>query len=217
MDKLRSMPLPRLYPIVDSSALTVRGFDLVSASEAMLEGGARILQFRHKGHYSRTVFEQASRIAALCRGANAQFVIDDRADIALLLDAGVHLGQDDLPPADARKILGPHRWIGFSTHNAEQFAAGLDEPADYLAIGPVFATRSKENPDPVLGLDRVRRLYRRTGLPLVAIGGITRDNALDVLAAGADSVAVIHDVLPDDCSFHALRERMEEWQQLVAK
>jgi thiamine-phosphate pyrophosphorylase len=126
MDKLRSMALPRLYPIVDSSALTVRGFDLVTASEAMLEGGARILQFRHKGHYSRTVFEQASRIAGLCRSANALFVIDDRADIALLLDAGVHLGQDDLAPADARKILGPHRWIGFSTHNAEQFAAGLD-------------------------------------------------------------------------------------------
>jgi thiamine-phosphate pyrophosphorylase len=211
------MHLPPFYPIVDIDSLARRAFDPVIAAEAMLEGGARILQFRHKGHYSRAVFDQASRIADLCRRACALFVIDDRADIAMLLDAGLHVGQDDLSPADARRLLGPARMLGFSTHNAVQFAAGLCEPADYLAIGPIFATRSKANPDPVLGLDGLRALERSMGRPLAAIGGITRENARQVLAAGADSVAVIHDILPDKLDFRTLRLRMEEWQQLVKK
>jgi len=214
------------------------GIDPVSAAGALLEGGARLLQFRHKTHYTRDVFEKARCIARLCRDAGAALIIDDRADIALLLDAGVHVGQDDLPPADARRIVGPARLLGFSTHNPAQFAAGLSEPVDYVAIGPIFATSSKANPDPVVGLDGLRNLLkpgdRRNVLPfprneetfrlspgfagsrpLVAIGGITRANARAALAAGADSVAVIHDILPETCTFASLRARMEEWLQLV--
>jgi thiamine-phosphate pyrophosphorylase len=210
------MDLPRLYPIVDTESLTLRNFDPVTAVEAMLAGGARILQFRHKRPYTRAALEQARQAADLCRRAGALFMVNDRADIALLLDAGVHLGQHDLEPRDARALLGPGRPLGFSTHNVAQFRAGLAEPVDYLAIGPVFSTRSKANPDPVIGLDGLRVL-EKTARPVVAIGGITRANALDVLAAGADSVAVIHDILPDNCTYESLRQRMEEWQQLVRK
>jgi thiamine-phosphate pyrophosphorylase len=182
----------------------------------MLEGGARILQFRHKGHYSRAVFEQAERVARLCRQAGARFVVDDRADAALLLDAGLHIGQDDLAPRDARHLLGADRVIGFSTHNAAQLAAAAGEPVDYLAFGPIFETRSKQNPDPTVGLVSLKEAKKEAGL-LVAIGGITRANALEVLVAGADSVAVIHDILPETCTFATLRARMEEWQRLVTK
>jgi thiamine-phosphate pyrophosphorylase len=208
------MTLPCLYPILDTAALARRDCAVETAAEAMLEGGAGILQFRHKGQYSRAVFEEAERVAALCRRAGALFVIDDRADIALLLDAGLHVGQDDLPPQDARRLLGAGRVLGFSTHNAAQFAAALAEPVDYLAFGPIFPTASKENPDPVVGLETLREL--RGDRPLVAIGGIRRANALEVLAAGADSLAVINDLLPETCSFETLRARMEEWQQLVS-
>ncbi|MCL5745575.1 MAG: thiamine phosphate synthase, partial [Acidobacteria bacterium] len=147
--------------------------------------------------------------------AGALFVIDDRADIAALLDAGLHVGQDDLPPCDARRVLGPNRILGFSTHNPEQFAAALEEPADYLAFGPVFPTATKVNPDPVVGIDALRSLRDSTDRPIVAIGGITRLNARAVLGAGADSVAVIADILTGSCTVETLRARMEEWQQLV--
>jgi thiamine-phosphate pyrophosphorylase len=211
------MTLPRLYPIIDTETLDRRDCPVDTAAEAMLEGGARILQFRHKGHYSRVMFEQAEKVAALCHRAGALFVIDDRADIALLLDAGLHVGQDDLPPRDARRLLGPDRILGFSTHNAEQLQAGNAEPADYLALGPIFGTSTKEKPDPVLGVEELRRLRPLTERPLVAIGGITRENALSVLEAGADSVAVIAGLLPDVCNFESLRTRMREWLQLVKK
>lgn len=207
------MTLPRLYPILDTASLARRDCAVEAAAAAMLEGGARILQFRHKGHYSRTVFEEAERVAELCRRAGARFVIDDRADIALLLDAGLHVGQDDLPPRDGRRLLGLGRLLGFSMHSAAQFAAALAEPVDYLAFGPIFPTASKENPDPVVGFETLRQL--RADRPLVAIGGIRRANALEVLAAGAGSVAVINDLLPETCTFETLRARMEEWQQLV--
>jgi thiamine-phosphate pyrophosphorylase len=209
------MRLPRLYPILDTGTLARLACPVAEAAAAMLAAGARLLQFRHKGHFSRAVFEQAEQVGALCRQAGAQFIIDDRADIALLLEAGLHVGQDDLPPADARRLLGPDRVLGFSTHNLAQFTAALAEPADYLAFGPVFLTATKENPDPVVGLDQLRRMRRLADRPLVAIGGITRYNALEVLAAGADSVAVIADLYPDPCTPAALRARMEEWQQLV--
>lgn len=207
------MTLPRLYPILDTASLARRDCAVETAARAMLEGGARILQFRHKGHYSRAVFEEAERVAELSRRAGALFVVDDRADIALLLGAGLHVGQDDLPPQDARRLLGPGRLLGFSTHNAAQFAAALEEPADYLAFGPIFSTASKENPDPAVGCETLRQL--RADRPLVAIGGIQRAHALAVLAAGADSLAVINDLLPETCTFESLRARMEEWQRLV--
>jgi len=189
--------------------------DLVSVAEAMLEGGARILQFRHKDSYSREVYRQAARIAELCRNAGVPFIMNDRADVALMTRAGLHVGQDDLEACDARRLLGPGAFIGLSTHNLDQLRQALGEPVDYVAIGPVFATHSKQNPDPVIGLDGVHAAASLASVPLVAIGGITRENALDVLASGADSVAVIRDILPETSSLRAVRQRMEQWQQLV--
>jgi thiamine-phosphate pyrophosphorylase len=209
------MTLPRLYPILDTRMLAQRSCDVIAAAEAMLAGGARILQFRHKGHYSRQVFREAEKVAALCRRAGAFFVIDDRADIAMLLDAGVHVGQDDLPPRDARRLIGPGRLLGFSMHNEAQLRAAASEPVDYVAIGPIFGTSSKEKPDPIVGAEELRRLRAFETRPLVAIGGITRENALAVLDAGADFVAVIGDLLPAECNFDSIRERMEQWQNLV--
>ena len=195
------MTLPPFYPIVDT----------VSAAEALLDAGARILQFRHKSFFSRRVLEDASRVAELCRTAGALFVVNDRADIARLLNAGLHLGQDDLAPADARRILPAPGIIGFSTHNQQQLRAGDSEPVDYLAIGPIFATGSKQNPDPVVGLDRLRALRRLTQKPLVAIGGITRASAPAVFEAGADSVAIIGDLYPD------VAVKAREWIALSAR
>jgi len=195
------MIVPAFYPIVSSAA----------AAQILLEAGARILQYRNKNFFSRAAFEEAGRIAALCRSAGALFVIDDRADVARLLDAGLHLGQDDLSPSDARKILPAPSVLGFSTHNEQQLRAGDSEPVDYLAIGPIFATASKANPDPVVGLDRLRALRRLTRKPLVAIGGITRELAPQVFEAGADSVAIIGDLVPDPSTPAALRARAEEW------
>jgi thiamine-phosphate pyrophosphorylase len=193
------------------------GLPPLAAAEAILEGGARILQFRHKGFFSRQVFEEAEHLAELCRSANALFVMNDRADLALLLDSALHLGQDDLPPADARRIMPPPSIIGFSTHNAQQLQAADLEPVDYLAIGPIFATASKQNPDPVVGLDELRRLRAVTPKPLVAIGGITRENAAQVLDAGVDSVAVIADLYPEPCTKAALRARTEEWLAICSR
>ena len=195
------MTLPPFYPIVDT----------VAAAEALLDAGARILQFRHKSFFSRRVLEDAGRIAELCRTAGALFVVNDRADIARLLNAGLHLGQDDLAPADARRILPAPGIIGFSTHNEQQLRAGDSEPVDYLAIGPIFATGSKQNPDPVVGLDRLRALRRLTQKPLVAIGGITRASAPAVFEAGADSVAIIGDLYPD------VAVKAREWIALSAR
>jgi len=205
------MKIPAFYPVLDSGLLAGRGLDVPSAAEAILEAGARILQFRHKSFFSREAFEQARRVSELCRKANAQFVINDRADFAKLLDAALHLGQDDLAPADARRIVGPATMIGFSTHNLAQLREGGAEPVDYLALGPIFATGSKLNPDPVVGLEQLRELRRITSKPLVAIGGITRERAPAVLAAGADSIAVIGDLYPDPLTKSSLRSRSEEW------
>jgi thiamine-phosphate pyrophosphorylase len=180
-----------------------------------VEGGARILQFRHKGFFSRAVVEQAERVALLCQQAGARLIVDDRADIALLLGAGVHLGQEDLTPADARRVLGDRHVVGFSTHNEEQLKAAATEPIDYVALGPVFGTQSKERPDPVLGVAALARLRPLARHPLVAIGGIARENAPAVLEAGADAVAVIADLLPEPCTEKTILERMEEWQRLL--
>ena len=183
--------LPRFYPILDSDALAPLGLGPIKAAEQILDGGAQILQFRHKGFYSREVLQQMEQIAALCSKANVPFVVNDRADLAAIFDALLHLGQDDLPPAHARKITGAKCIIGYSSHNENQLRTALEEPVDYLALGPMFATGSKQNPDPVVGLDELRRLRPLSKLPLVAIGGITLTNARAALDAGADSVAVI--------------------------
>jgi thiamine-phosphate pyrophosphorylase len=217
---VRVTKLPRVYPILDSEALVRRGIAVETAAAAFLAGGAGILQLRHKGHWSREIFASAKRIALLCREAGAQFVVNDRADFALLLDAGLdtglHIGQDDLAPRDARKLMGSERIIGFSSHNAEQLCAAGGEPVDYVALGPIFGTASKLNPDPAVGLEELRRCRALIEKPLVAIGGISLENALEVWQAGADSVAVIAGLLPESGSARGLRERMEQWQKLAS-
>jgi thiamine-phosphate pyrophosphorylase len=209
------MKLPRIYPILDTEALERRGVSATTAGAAFLEGGAGILQFRHKGYWSRAVFESAKDIAVLSREAGALFLVNDRADFAMLLDAGLHVGQDDLPPREARKLIGREPILGFSSHNVKQLCEAGGEPVDYVALGPVFGTASKANPDPVVGVEEVRRCRALLGKPLVAIGGITLENAAGVLEAGADSLAIIAGLLPESSSPRALRERMEQWQQLA--
>ena len=206
--------LPRVYPIIDTATLARLELEPVDVAAAMLEGGARIVQFRHKAFWSREIFAQAERIAALCREATAIFVVNDRADYAHILGAALHLGQDDLLPVDARKVTGPAAIIGFSTHNAEQMRAAADEPINYVAFGPVFPTTSKERPDPTVGLERLREIRTLTDRPLVAIGGITRERAIDCWKAGADSVAVISGLLPDPCTPASIRTYMGEWLRL---
>ncbi|HLJ13626.1 MAG TPA: thiamine phosphate synthase [Bryobacteraceae bacterium] len=211
------MQLPRFYPILDTEWAARRGCAPELVAGALLEAGVKILQFRHKGHFSRGVFDRAEQVAGLCREAGSLFVIDDRADIAMLLDAGLHLGQDDLMPGEARRLIGPKRLLGFSTHNEAQLRAALDQPADYLALGPIFATGSKQNPDPIVGVEELRRLRSVTARPLVAIGGISPENAGLVLAAGADSVAVIAGLYPEEATASAIRRRAEEWLAAVAR
>src|SRR6266567_1516466 len=209
------MRLPRVYPILDTESLDRRDIALETAAAAFLEGGAGILQIRHKSHWSRAIFDSARTVARLCREAGAALIVNDRADFALLLEAGLHIGQDDLSPRDARKLMGSDAVIGFSSHNVAQLCAAGGEPVDYVALGPVFRTVSKCNPDPVVGVEEVGRCRALLDKPLVAIGGITRENALDVMHAGADSVAVIAGLLPEPATAQSLRQRMEEWQQLL--
>lgn len=211
------MTLPRLYPILDTALLEARQCTLEATAAAMLEAGAGILQIRHKAPWTRDIFEQARRVQRLCEQAAIPLIVNDRADMALLLTAGLHLGQDDIPPQDARRLVGAAACVGYSTHNDVQLTAAAQEPVDYLAIGPLFATQSKLNPDPVVGVDRLRAWRPLTTKPLVAIGGITRENARSVLEAGADSVAVIGDLLPEDCTATSIRTRFHEWQRRITK
>ena len=208
------MHLPRVYPIIDTATLARLELDPVQAAAAMLEAGAAILQFRHKGFWSREIFAQAEQIAALCREAKAAFIVNDRADYAALLNAGLHLGQDDLLPTDARRVIGDTATIGFSTHNPEQMRAAAAGPVDYVAFGPVFPTISKERPDPTVGLEGLHAVRALTNRPLVAIGGITQENAIQCWAAGADSVAIITGLLPSPCNPAAIRNRVTEWLKL---
>ena len=139
---------------------------------------------------------EARELKALL-GGQVRLIMNDRADLCLAADFdGVHVGQEDLSPEGARRVIGSNLWLGVSTHNPEQMRVADAGPADYVAIGPAYATSSKERPDPVIGLEGVRRARQLTRKPLVAIGGINRGNALEVLHAGADTVAVISDLLP---------------------
>jgi len=214
---INGLTLPRFYPVLDTAALRTCGIAPPDAARAVIEAGARILQLRHKDHYARRAFAEAEDIARLCRDAGVLLVLNDRADIALLLGAALHLGQEDLPPAAARAITGAETCIGFSTHNEDQLRAAAREPVDYIALGPVFGTASKQNPDPVVGLNELRRLRPLTTRPLVAIGGITRNNALQTIDAGADSLAVIGDLLADVGTPQQLRKRTEEWLLLTSR
>lgn len=211
----RYMILPRLYPILDTATLARRAMSIEDAAKTLLEGGVKILQLRHKEHFSRAMFETAERVGVLCRQAAVPLIVNDRADLARMFDAGLHLGQDDLPPAAARMVIG-RQTLGFSTHNEEQLRAAVAAgEADYLALGPIFGTRSKDNPDPVVGLDNARRWLPLANKPTVAIGGITLENAGAVLAAGFDSVAVIGGLYPDPLTPASLRERIRLWQNIL--
>ncbi|MBI3665149.1 MAG: thiamine phosphate synthase [Acidobacteria bacterium] len=205
-----------LYPIIDTAACNQAGVRPVALAEALAAAGVGIAQFRHKGPFTRQVFDEAEAIGRVLRAAGVKYVINDRADVALMLGAdGIHLGQEDLPPTKVRAMVGSSAFIGYSTHNRGQLQAGDQEPVDYLAIGPIFATGSKEKPDPVLGVEALAALRPLTDKPLVAIGGITRENAAAVLAAGADAVAVISDLLtPDE---RRLAARLEEWLRLTGR
>jgi thiamine-phosphate pyrophosphorylase len=206
------MTLPRVYPILDTESFDRAGVSLQTAAAAFLEGGAGILQIRHKAHWGREFFAAARQVARLCRETGTTLIVDDRADFAMLLEAGLHVGQDDLSPRDARKLIGSEAILGFSSHNMSQLVAAGGEPVDYVAIGPVFSTASKRNPDPVIGVDEIRRCRALIEKPLVAIGGITLENAPDVWAAGADSIAVIAALIPESATSRGLRERMEQWR-----
>jgi thiamine-phosphate pyrophosphorylase len=211
------MRLPRVYPILDTASLERRGCsDWGMAARGMIAGGAEWLQLRHKGEWTRAAFAQAEEIAEECRREGVTFIVNDRADLAKLLGAGLHVGQDDLAPADCRVVIGDEPVLGFSTHNAAQLSAAAGEPVNYLAFGPVFTTASKEKPDPLVGLEMLAEARGLVGAkPLVAIGGITRDTALSVFAAGADSLALIGDLLPVRLTESTIRDRMEEWHRLT--
>jgi thiamine-phosphate pyrophosphorylase len=214
---LEKMQLPRLYAILDAGCLPDADA-LLSASLELVSAGVTLIQYRNKSGTARLVLEQARELTRISfhshfsqkqgevghptsmKGANGgvRLIMNDRADLCLAADFdGVHVGQDDLSPEAVRNVIGPNRWLGVSTHNPEQLREADLTSSDYLAIGPVFATSSKANPDPVVGLEGVRRASGLTRKPLVAIGGITRANAASVIEAGADSVAVISDLSRD--------------------
>jgi thiamine-phosphate pyrophosphorylase len=186
--------LPALYPILDIAyAQTAK--QVIAFAEELLAAGCTLLQYRNKSGDGRAMLEHARELKKLV-GNSVRLIMNDRADLCLAAGFdGVHVGQEDLSPDALRGIIGPDRWLGVSTHNPEQLREADLTSADYLAIGPVFATSSKEEPDPVVGLEGVRRARGLTRKPLVAIGGITRGNAASVIEAGADSVAVISDLL----------------------
>ena len=192
-----SFVLPRLYPITDTR---LSGLTHAEQVERFAAGGAPLVQLREKTASPREFYEAALAAVAVARRVKVRLIVNDRVDIALAVGAdGVHLGQDDLPPDRARLLLGEGRIIGYSTHSLGQALAADSQPIDYLAIGPIFQTTTKENPDPVVGLGALAEVKARISRPLVAIGGVDIGSARSVIDAGADAVAVISDlfVSPD--------------------
>jgi len=185
--------LPRLYVILDAALLTVPEAD---CAQKLADAGVRLLQCRNKAASSRELFESSRRLSSLLVRQGVSFLVNDRADVASVVEAtGVHVGQEDLSAAAARQVMGTGKWVGVSTHNLEQFERAAATSADYIAVGPVFCTSTKTSPDPVVGIDFIRRVRTLTNKPVVAIGGITVDRAAEVIRAGADSVAVASDIL----------------------
>ena len=185
-----------LYAILDASCFASPQL-LFNAADELANAGLNILQYRNKNADACTMLSQAKELKTRI-GSRLTLIMNDRADLCLAAEFdGVHVGQDDLSPESARKIIGTQRWLGVSTHNPEQVAEADRTSADYIAIGPVFATASKANPDPIIGLAGVRRARELTTKPIVAIGGINRQNCMSVIEAGADSIAVISDLVRD--------------------
>ena len=193
------LDLPKIYPITDAQ---LSGLSHAEQVARLIEGGASLIQLRDKFSAPREFYREAAASLQIARDHGARLIINDRVDIALALKAdGVHLGQTDMPPAAARQLLGKEAIIGFSTHNLAQARLACALPVDYLAFGPIFQTSTKENPDQVTGLDELRELGTIKGSrPLVAIGGISLQSAVEVLQAGADAVAVIAELLADSTS-----------------
>lgn len=194
MLSMKDFELPILYPITNRK---ISGLSHGAQVEKLIAGGARLIQLREKHLAPKDFFKEAVKAIKIARQHKVKILINDRVDIALCAQAdGVHLGQTDLPPDAARKILGKQAIIGFSAHNPEQAFTATKFPLDYIAIGPIFNTQTKENPDPVVGLDNLKMIRQITNnFPIVAIGGVTRENARACLAAGAQSVAVISALL----------------------
>jgi thiamine-phosphate pyrophosphorylase len=186
----------RIYAILDASCFSSSQL-LFDAADNLASAGLRVVQYRNKSADARTMLSQARELKSRI-GRRAKLIMNDRADLCLAAEFdGVHVGQDDLSPESVRMIIGKDRWLGVSTHNPEQVAEADRTSGDYIAIGPVFATASKANPDPTIGLPGVRRARDLTRKPLVAIGGITRQNCSSIIEAGADSIAVISDLVRD--------------------
>jgi thiamine-phosphate pyrophosphorylase len=188
------LALPKIYPITDRR---MTGLSHAAQVERLIGGGANFIQLREKQASPKDFYEDAKAALEIARRNSVKIIINDRVDIVLALGAdGVHLGQEDLPPEKARGILGPRAIIGFSTHSVAQAVEAVRLPVDYLAIGPVFATRTKENPDQIVGTEGVRKVREAIGdFPLVAIGGILAPTAREVFEAGADSLAIIKSIL----------------------
>lgn len=207
------LTLPPLYAILDVDLVTARGWAAADVCRAWLTAGVRLIQLRAKCLGFGAFLELADEVAAQCRDAGAILIINDRADIAVMCGAaGVHVGQDDLAPADVVHVAGPSAIVGLSTHDDGQVAGAVKQSISYLAIGPVYGTSTKDTGHAPVGLPQVRRAgasAREAGLPLVAIGGITRERAQEVRLAGADSLAVISDLLPGGRA--GLEERAREW------
>lgn len=185
--------MPRLYVILDAGL--VRG-PAQEIARQLMSAGVRLLQYRAKNLAAREILNTATQLAEVAHQEGAAFFVNDRPDVAYLSGAdGVHVGQDDLSVEQTRAVVGQDRRVGVSTHNLQQFEEAVASSADYIAIGPVFATTSKTNPDPVVGTDLIRRIRPLTKKPIVAIGGIRLERAAEAIEAGADSVAVISDIL----------------------
>jgi thiamine-phosphate pyrophosphorylase len=184
--------LPRLYVILDATLLTISAID---CAQELAETGVRLMQYRHKYAPAAEMLKVSKQLASTLQSQGITFIVNDRPDVAAMAYAsGVHVGQDDLGVEATRSLVG-EKIIGISTHNSDQFQRAVDSSADYIAVGPIFATSSKANPDPVVGTELIRRVRDLTDKPIVAIGGIKLENAAAVIEAGADSVSVISDVL----------------------
>jgi thiamine-phosphate pyrophosphorylase len=189
--------LPRIYPILDATSIKRLDVSLEAFALELRSAGIRFLQYRDKENPDSIFVEQAHRLRQIFPSVDSTIILNDRAHLcAAARSDGVHVGQDDISPSEVRVMIGPDRYLGVSTHNETQFAAAARGPADYLAIGPIFSTSSKQNPDPVVGLSGLKAVRTLTSKPLVAIGGISLENVQSVFDAGADSVALISALLP---------------------
>ncbi len=183
---------PGFYPIIDDELLQRHNLTAGRFAEELKSAGVALVQYRNKVGDPQAILRDAAVIWEVFAGSGCRLILNDRADLVVLAGfGGVHVGQGDLPPDDARRVVGAERWVGISTHNDEQVRVANETSADYIAVGPVFSTGTKADAAAVIGLDGVRRARLLTNKPVVAIGGITRANARSVTEAGADSVAVI--------------------------